>query len=150
MTIAELNGFEIAAELAVRRFAERDLERQKAGQFRSQQLVRASAPQQIPLLLHPADDVRPSADDLDLRRQQQAVAGAEADADLRIEPHQLGRLQMKRRDLIRQGKMPPRRRRGRFRAGATEVLPVSDAHGWRLGRIVDPFGHHWEIGRPLN
>ena len=21
--------------------------------------------------------------------------------------------------------------------------------GWRLGRIVDPFGHEWEIGRPL-
>jgi PhnB protein len=35
-------------------------------------------------------------------------------------------------------------------AGATEVVPVADAHGWRLGRIVDPFGHHWEIGRPLS
>ena len=35
-------------------------------------------------------------------------------------------------------------------AGATEVAPVADAYGWRLGRIVDPFGHHWEIGRPLN
>ena len=34
-------------------------------------------------------------------------------------------------------------------AGATEVVPVTDAYGWRLGRIVDPFGHHWEIGRPL-
>jgi PhnB protein len=34
-------------------------------------------------------------------------------------------------------------------AGATQVAPVADAHGWRLGRIVDPFGHHWEIGRPL-
>ncbi|MBI3414343.1 MAG: VOC family protein [Verrucomicrobia bacterium] len=36
-----------------------------------------------------------------------------------------------------------------IRAGATEVMPVADAHGWRIGRIVDPFGHHWEIGRPL-
>jgi len=36
------------------------------------------------------------------------------------------------------------------RAGAIEVVPVSDAHCWRLGRIVDPFGHHWEIGRPLS
>lgn len=35
------------------------------------------------------------------------------------------------------------------RAGAAEVAPVADAHCWRLGRIVDPFGHHWEIGRPL-
>jgi PhnB protein len=34
-------------------------------------------------------------------------------------------------------------------AGATEVYPVGEAHGWRLGRIEDPFGHHWEIGRPL-
>jgi PhnB protein len=34
-------------------------------------------------------------------------------------------------------------------AGATETSPVSDEHGWRLGRIVDPFGHEWEIGVPL-
>jgi len=34
-------------------------------------------------------------------------------------------------------------------AGATEIYPVSEEHGWRLGRIEDPFGHHWEIGRPL-
>jgi len=34
-------------------------------------------------------------------------------------------------------------------AGATESSPVSDEHGWRLGRIIDPFGHEWEIGAPL-
>jgi len=34
-------------------------------------------------------------------------------------------------------------------AGATETSPVGDEHGWRLGRIVDPFGHEWEIGMPL-
>jgi PhnB protein len=34
-------------------------------------------------------------------------------------------------------------------AGATESSPVSNEHGWRLGRIVDPFGHEWEIGVPL-
>lgn len=34
-------------------------------------------------------------------------------------------------------------------AGATEVYPVEEAHGWLLGRVVDPFGHHWEIGKPL-
>jgi PhnB protein len=34
-------------------------------------------------------------------------------------------------------------------AGAKEVYPVSEGHGWRIGRVVDPFGHHWEIGRPL-
>ncbi len=36
-------------------------------------------------------------------------------------------------------------------AGATVVSPVSDqSYGWRVGRIVDPFGHHWEIGKPLS
>ena len=34
-------------------------------------------------------------------------------------------------------------------AGATEIFPVGEEYGWRLGRLVDPFGHHWEIGRPL-
>ena len=34
-------------------------------------------------------------------------------------------------------------------AGATEVYPVGEEYGWRLGRVVDPFGHHWEVGRPL-
>jgi PhnB protein len=35
------------------------------------------------------------------------------------------------------------------KAGAKEVVAVQEAYGWRLGRVVDPFGHHWEIGRPL-
>jgi PhnB protein len=34
-------------------------------------------------------------------------------------------------------------------AGATEASPVSHQHGWLLGRIVDPFGHEWEVGVPL-
>jgi PhnB protein len=34
-------------------------------------------------------------------------------------------------------------------AGATQVYPVGDRHGWRLGRIVDPVGLHWEIGHQL-
>jgi PhnB protein len=37
----------------------------------------------------------------------------------------------------------------RLRAGATETSPVDNEHGWRLGRILDPFGHEWEIGAPL-
>lgn len=32
--------------------------------------------------------------------------------------------------------------------GAKEVWPVREENGWLLGRVVDPFGHHWEIGRP--
>jgi PhnB protein len=34
-------------------------------------------------------------------------------------------------------------------AGAAVVQPVSDMHGWRVGRVADPFGHHWEIGREI-
>ena len=34
-------------------------------------------------------------------------------------------------------------------AGATQASSVSDEHGWRLGRIIDPFGHEWEVGKPL-
>jgi PhnB protein len=34
-------------------------------------------------------------------------------------------------------------------AGATEITPMYEGHGWRLGRIADPAGHHWEIGRRL-
>jgi PhnB protein len=34
-------------------------------------------------------------------------------------------------------------------AGAKVVQSVENRYGWRLGRIVDPFGHHWEIGKPL-
>jgi PhnB protein len=34
-------------------------------------------------------------------------------------------------------------------AGATVVWPVSaQPYGWRVGRVADPFGHHWEIGKP--
>ena len=35
-------------------------------------------------------------------------------------------------------------------AGATIVVPVENNYGWRLGRVVDPFGHHWEIGKPVS
>jgi PhnB protein len=34
-------------------------------------------------------------------------------------------------------------------AGATETSPVALEHGWQLGRITDPFGHEWEIGKPV-
>ena len=34
-------------------------------------------------------------------------------------------------------------------AGAAVVSPMSNQYGWRLGRVVDPFGHHWEIGKPV-
>ncbi len=34
-------------------------------------------------------------------------------------------------------------------AGAGVGSPVADEHGWRVGRIIDPFGHEWEIAKPL-
>jgi PhnB protein len=34
--------------------------------------------------------------------------------------------------------------------GATEIAPIADQpYGLRQGRLADPFGHHWLIGRPL-
>lgn len=35
-------------------------------------------------------------------------------------------------------------------AGASEIAPISEGFGWHIGRLVDPFGHHWEIGRRLS
>jgi len=34
-------------------------------------------------------------------------------------------------------------------AGASEIFPVAEEHGWRLGRLADPFGLHWEVGHQL-
>jgi len=44
----------------------------------------------------------------------------------------------------------PRRVAGAATAGGgTLTSPVAEEHGWLLGRVVDPFGHEWEIGHPL-
>ena len=34
-------------------------------------------------------------------------------------------------------------------AGSLVVWPVQEQHGWLVGRVSDPYGHHWEIGKPL-
>ena len=34
-------------------------------------------------------------------------------------------------------------------AGARQIWPVREEHGWLMGRVADPYGHHWEIGKPL-
>lgn len=35
-------------------------------------------------------------------------------------------------------------------AGASEVFPIADQpYGMRQGRVQDPYGHHWLIGKPL-
>ncbi len=36
-----------------------------------------------------------------------------------------------------------------LKSGASEIFPVGEEHGWKLGRLVDPFGLHWEIGHPV-
>jgi PhnB protein len=36
-----------------------------------------------------------------------------------------------------------------LKAGAKEIFPIGESYGWRLGRLSDPFGLHWEIGKPL-
>lgn len=33
--------------------------------------------------------------------------------------------------------------------GAAPVAAVHEEHGWRTGRVTDPFGHDWEFSRPL-
>lgn len=35
-----------------------------------------------------------------------------------------------------------------LKAGARNVSDVHSEHGWTVGRVVDPFGHEWEIGQP--
>jgi PhnB protein len=37
-----------------------------------------------------------------------------------------------------------------IQAGGSEIYPVHDeSYGWRVGRLTDPYGHNWEICRPL-
>lgn len=34
-------------------------------------------------------------------------------------------------------------------AGATVVADVHEEHGWRSGRVTDPFGHDWELTKEV-
>ncbi len=36
-----------------------------------------------------------------------------------------------------------------LKAGSTLIFPVGEDHGWRIGRLADPFGLNWEIGKPV-
>jgi PhnB protein len=83
---------------------------------------------------------------------QLAVSGAsfwvadEAPASANFSPESLGGSTVKLLLIADDPKAVVERAIG---LGATEVYPVEPRHGWLLGRIEDPFGHHWEIGRPL-
>ena len=83
---------------------------------------------------------------------QLAVSGAEfwvADetpAHLNFSPESLGGCSVRMLLVVEDPDAVCRRA---IAAGAKQVVPVADGHGWRLGRILDPFGHHWEIGRQV-
>ena len=81
---------------------------------------------------------------------QLAVFGAEfwvadeAPAHLNFSPESLGGCSVRMLLVVEDPDAVCRRA---IAAGAQQVVPVAERHGWRLGRILDPFGHHWEIGR---
>jgi PhnB protein len=81
---------------------------------------------------------------------QLAVSGAEfwvadeSPAHLNFSPESLGGCSVRMLLVVEDPDAVCRRA---IAAGAQQVVPVAEGHGWRLGRILDPFGHHWEIGR---
>jgi PhnB protein len=87
---------------------------------------------------------------------QLAIGGGDGGADfwvaeespphLNFSPHTLGGCSVRMLLIVED---PAAMCRQAVEAGAKQVAPVEDAHGWRIGRIVDPFGHHWEIARQL-
>lgn len=83
---------------------------------------------------------------------QLSVAGAEfwvadeAPAHLNFSPESLGGCSVRMLMIVDDPDAVCQRA---IAAGATEVSPVSEDFGWRLGRIVDPFGHHWEVGKQV-
>ena len=81
---------------------------------------------------------------------QLSVAGAEfwladeSPANQNFSPESLGGCSVRMLLIVEN---PDAMFRQAVAAGATQVAPIYEGHGWRLGRIVDPFGHHWEIGK---
>ena len=71
----------------------------------------------------------------------------ESPADLNFSPESLGGGSVR---MVMMVENPDAAFARAVAAGASVVWPVADQpYGWRVGRIVDPFGHHWEIGKPL-
>ncbi len=35
-------------------------------------------------------------------------------------------------------------------AGAKQICPMTTEESWRIGKLSDPSGHIWEIGKPLD
>ena len=101
--------FEQTAEFTAGCLAIEDFKRQKAVKFGPQQSMGGGMPDAVPLVLHPADDAAVIASNFDFSRHEQAIARAQANADLGVIAHQFGDVQVKWRQLI-----DPQRRR--FRA----------------------------------
>jgi PhnB protein len=83
---------------------------------------------------------------------QLSIAGAdfwvaeESKPHLNFSPQSLGGCSVRMLLIVED---PYAMQRQAISGGATEVLPVSEQHGWIIGRIVDPFGHHWEIAQQV-
>jgi PhnB protein len=84
--------------------------------------------------------------ELEVGRARFRVAD-EAPAAANLSPETLGGTSVRLNLLVDD---PDALARRAVAAGATEVAPVADQdYGLRQGRIADPYGHHWLIGRPL-
>lgn len=73
------------------------------------------------------------------------IATADADSN-RFSPHRIGGATGRILLLVDD---PDATHEVAVAAGALASSPVQDEHGWRVGRIVDPFGHEWELAKPL-
>lgn len=87
------------------------------------------------------DDIRGAADG----RRRRVLGGAASPAMKRLSPQAIDGATSRTLLLVDEPEAVLERA---VHAGATETSPIVDEHGWRLGRIVDPFGHEWEIGKP--
>lgn len=79
---------------------------------------------------------------------QMSVDGADfwVNADPGATPHALGGLSVR---MILSVEDPDAVFASAVAAGASVVAEIYEDHGWRIGRVCDPCGHHWEIGRRL-
>ncbi len=51
--------------------------------------------------------------------------------------------------LIRKFENPEDVFKSALQNGATQIFPVKLEHGWKLGKLTDPFGFTWAIGHPV-
>ena len=98
--VDEVVDFDEAAVFAAGGAAEGDFEGEEAVELGSQKLMSRGVPDGVPLSLDPADDGGVVTGDFDLGCHEQAVASTQADANLRIVAHEVGRFDRERRQLV--------------------------------------------------